>query len=408
VVLDDLQGFLDEARELGPHAFADPESIAVLQRQQAQLDALVTASVACFDAARNWEPDGACSARAWLKAECRLSGRQAASQVRRGRHLRHLPETAEAFARGEITGDCVDVLIAADRGRTEEALLREEKKLVEQGCRLRHDQFVQYVNYWKQSVDQDGTDEDAEMRRTRRDVYLVQSFGGIWFGQMTLDPVSGTIVGDELDRLERLLFDAEWADARERLGREPAVSDLPRSPSQRRADALVEMATRSKSAPNDGRRPVPLFTVLVDYETLHGRISQLEDGTVMPPGSLLPWLPGADLERAGFKVGGRVEIGAPSKLSSLTGAALERAVFTPMTRAEIPSSSRLYTGSTRRSIEVRDQTCTHPTCDVRASRCQVDHIQPYSVGGLTTQENGRLLCGRHNRMRNQRPPPQRE
>jgi hypothetical protein len=168
------------------------------------------------------------------------------------------------------------------------------------------------------------------------------------------------------------------------------------------------MATRSKSAPNDGRRPVPLFTVLVDYETLHGRISQLEDGTVMPPGSLLPWLPGADLERAGFKVGGRVEIGAPSKLSSLTGAALERAVFTPMTRAEIPSSSRLYTGSTRRSIEVRDQTCTHPTCDVRASRCQVDHIQPYSVGGLTTQENGRLLCGRHNRMRNQRPPPQRE
>lgn len=407
-MLDDLQGFLDEARELGPQAFADPESIAVLQRQRAQLDALVTASVACFDAARNWEPDGACSARAWLKSECRLSGRQAASQVKRGRHLRHLPETAEAFAHGEITGDCVDVLIAADRGRTEEALLREEKKLVEQGCRLRHDQFVQYVNYWKQTVDQDGTDEDAEMRRTRRDVYMVQSFGGMWFGQMTLDPVSGTIVGDELDRLERLLFDAEWADSRERLGREPAVSDLPRSPSQRRADALVEMATRSKSAPNDGRRPVPLFTVLVDYETLHGRISQLEDGTVVPPGSLLPWLPGAHVERAGFKVGGRVEIGAPSKLSSLTGAALERAVFTPMTRAEIPSSSRLYTGSTRRSIEVRDQTCTHPTCDVRASRCQVDHIQPYSVGGLTTQENGRLLCGRHNRMRNQRPPPQRE
>jgi hypothetical protein len=230
----------------------------------------------------------------------------------------------------------------------------------------------------------------------------------MWFGQMSLDSVSGTIVGDELDRLERMLFEVEWAEARERLGREPAVSDLARSPSQRRPDALVEMATRSKAAPRDGRRPAPLFTVLVDYETLHGRICQLEDGTVVPPGSLLPWLPEADVERARFKPGGRVEIGAPSKLSSVTGTSLARAVFTPAARAEIPPTSRLFTGSTRRSIEVRDQTCTHPTCDVRASKCQVDHIQPYSAGGLRTQENGRLLCGKHNRMRNQRPPPQLE
>jgi len=54
---------------------------------------------------------------------------------------------------------------------------------------------------------------------------------------------------------------------------------------------------------------------------------------------------------------------------------------------------------------VRDQECTHPTCDVRAPRCEVDHIQPFSAGGPTTQENGRLLCGFHNRLRNQRPPP---
>jgi hypothetical protein len=408
MVLDDLQTALARALEIEPSAYADAESITVLERQLAQFESLVASAVACFDAEGNWESDGACSARAWLKSACRLSAKKAASQVKRGRHLRHLPSTAEAFARGDITGEGVDVLIAADRGRTEEALLREEQKLVDQGCRLRHNQFVQYMNYWKQTVDQDGSDEDAEIRRSRRDVYLVQSFGGMWFGKMTLDPVSGTIVGDELSRLEQMLFEAEWADARERLGREPAVSDLPRSPGQRRADALVEMATRSKSAPHDGRRPAPLFTVLVDYPTLHGRISQLENGTVMPPGALLPWLAEADLERATFKAGGRVEIGAPSKLPSLTRAALELAVFTPKVRAEIPSSTRLYTGATRRAIEVRDQTCTHPTCDVPASRCQVDHIQPYSLGGLTTQENGRLLCGEHNRMRNQRPPPQRK
>jgi hypothetical protein len=44
-------------------------------------------------------------------------------------------------------------------------------------------------------------------------------------------------------------------------------------------------------------------------------------------------------------------------------------------------------------------------CDEPAERCQADHIIPYSLDGLTVQENGRLLCGFHNRLRNQRPPP---
>jgi 5-methylcytosine-specific restriction endonuclease McrA len=57
--------------------------------------------------------------------------------------------------------------------------------------------------------------------------------------------------------------------------------------------------------------------------------------------------------------------------------------------------------------------CTHPYCYEPAEHCQGDHIEPYSRGGATTQENGRLLCGFHNRLRNQqehkdqrqRPPP---
>ena len=62
-------------------------------------------------------------------------------------------------------------------------------------------------------------------------------------------------------------------------------------------------------------------------------------------------------------------------------------------------------GATRRAIEIRDRECTHPYCDGSRSDLQVDHIVPYAQGGLTTQENGRILCGPHNRQRNQRPPP---
>jgi len=410
MVLDDLQAVLDEARALGPAAFADAESLAVLERQLAQLDSLVTSSVAWFDAAGNFEASGAVNAKAWLKSECRLSGRQAASQVKRGRHLRGLPETAGAFSRGALSGDQVDVLIAADRDSTHEALVDQEHQLVEQGSHLRHDQFVQYMKYWRHRADREGAEDEAERHCSQREVYLVPSFDGLWLGQMTLDPISGAIVGGELNRLEEKLFEAEWAEAKERLGREPLLAELTRSPGQRRADALVEMATRSKTT-KDGRRPAPLFTVLVDYESLHGRICQLEDGTVLPTGHLLPWLMQADLERATFQLGGHVAIGAPSKLATITPEALTKAVFTPQDRNEVAPTARLFTGATRRAIEVRDRTCAHRTCDVAASRCQIDHIQPWSQGGDTTQANGRLLCGRHNRMRNhsdQPEPPQRE
>ena len=63
---------------------------------------------------------------------------------------------------------------------------------------------------------------------------------------------------------------------------------------------------------------------------------------------------------------------------------------------------------TKRAIELRDRMCTHPHCSEPAESCQVDHIEPYASGGLTTQDNGRLLCGFHYRLRNQKEhPPER-
>jgi hypothetical protein len=195
----------------------------------------------------------------------------------------------------------------------------------------------------------------------------------MWFGDMVLDPVSGTIVSNELKRLEQALFDADWAEATERLGHEPTTSDLGRTPAQRRADALVEMAIRSRTAPAGGKRPEPVFTVLVGWETLKGRICELANGTMVAPGALVPWLDEARLERIVFDAKGRpIDVGV---------------------------SQRLFTGATRRAIEVRDRECTHPTCDVPSEDCQADHIVPWSMGGPTTVDNGRMACGFHNRER---------
>ncbi len=348
------------------------------QRQLARLDAVVTRATACFDTSGTWALDGAQTTASWLAAKCHLPSSHARRLVRRARALRHLPHSEHAWSAGELTVHHVDTLAALCTEVTEDALERDEAMLVDQARTLRFEPFTRALGYWRQLADPDGTEERAERQRTRRDVYLENSFSGMWLGQMTLDPISGAIVSGELERLEQALFEADWKDAHAALGREPTINDLARTSSQRRADALVEMATRSATAPPNGRRPAPLFSVLVGYETLHGRICELAEGIPIAPGSLLPFLDEATIERA---------------------------VFTPAGRVEVSATARLFSGSTRRAIELRDQRCTHPICDRPAGVCQVDHIIPYALGGPTTQENGRLLCGFHNRLRNQRPPP---
>jgi hypothetical protein len=242
---------------------------------------------------------------------------------------------------------------------------------------MKFEPFVNLLAYWAQCADPDGADEADMERRARRDVYLTPSVSGMVLGAITLDPVGGSIVYDELVRLEQQLFEEDWAEAKERLGREPKIHELKRTSAQRRADALVEMATRSKEAKDDGRRPEPSVSILVGYETLYGRICQLANGTVIAPGSI-------------------VEL--------LDGATFERIVFAPGTRIECSPTSRFFTGATRRAIEVRDLQCTHAYCDLRADKCQIDHIVPWEKGGLTTQDNARVHCGFHNRLRNHGPP----
>ena len=99
--------------------------------------------------------------------------------------------------------------------------------------------------------------------------------------------------------MEQALFEADWADARDRCGDSATVEDLARTPAQRRHDALVEMARRSGQA-NDANPARPLITVLVGYETFAGSICELADGTVIPPSSMLGLLDEADIERIVF------------------------------------------------------------------------------------------------------------
>jgi hypothetical protein len=382
--LDNFGEALEALIASGAENYGDGESIEELHRQLSRFESFVTEATASFEVGEEWAADGAKSAPAWITTRCRIPRSVARRRVRLGRNLRHLPECAEAWREGVIGTDAAQAIAAARRHRTEAAMARDEGMLVAQAAEMGFEDFYRALSYWKQLADPDGADAAEEDRKAARNVFLEESLGGVWLGQMTLDPVSGSIVSGELNRLEHDLFEADCAEAKERLGRTARLDELSRTSAQRRADALVEMATRSRTAPGDGIRPAPLFSVFVGYETMHGRICELENGTVMSSCALVPWMDSAYFERAIFSLGNRVDVSV---------------------------RARLFTGGTRRAIELRDRICTHPYCYEPAESCQADHIETYAQGGPTSQENGRLLCGFHNRLRNQRhqerqrPPP---
>ena len=368
---------LDQLVETDPTVLADPDTVVALNRQLERLGALNTRTAAAFEASRAWEPDGARTAATWLAVRCQLPAATAQARVRLGRALRHLGVAEAAWLDGGVGEAQVVLLARARRPATAEALARDEQFLVGEAARLRFASFARMMAYWCYRADPDGAEADAAAQRDKRRLHLSKSFGGMWFLDAVLDPVTGAIVANELKRLEDQLFERDWAEAKARVGDGVSLKDLARTPAQRRADAAAEMARRSAGADGHGRRPEPLFSVLIGYETFVGMMCELADGTVVSPGSLGPWLDAAWVERVVFD--------GPSRV------------------IDVGVARRLFSGATRRAIEVRDRECFHEFCDVPAEACEMDHDLPFSEGGLTTQDNGRPACPFHNRARERAP-----
>ena len=311
----------------------------------------------------------------WVAWQCQIKKSQARMELSNGRAMRKMPDVGTAHDAGEITAEHVRLLAAAQRANPK-AFEKASDELLDDARRCRFDVFARRVGYFRQLADPDGVEQEALDSHQRRNAHASRTFEDTVQVNALLDPVGGTIYMNELDRLERTLFEDDWAEARRRLGEAATKDDLARTAAQRRADAMVEMARRSATLGNtDLARP--LITVLVGYETFAGRMCQLADGTVVTPGQVVPLLNDADIERVVF--------GGPSRV------------------VDVGRRQRLFRGGTRRAVEVRDLECTEASCDVPYERCDVDHIERWEHGGPTDQDNGRVRCPYHNEGRRRRP-----
>ena len=359
--LDDLRVAIDSLLDVDPNELTDAELhelVTTVQRLRHRIAAVAGTAISAWDQRMVWADNGAGSAAVRLANDTSTSPSSTGVEVKRARKLRTMPHAAAALAAGELSPDHVDLLAKANQPWRNASFTDHEEFLVEQCKSLRFRDARKMVDYWCNRADADAAEDQAERQRSAAHLDVSSTLDGTVVVNGILDPIGGTIVGNEINRIERELYLADKRDG------------VVRTASQRRAAALVEMATRSATAPADGQRPRPLFTAHVGDATM-SHLCELSNGTVITPGSIFTYAGDADLEVVLFD--------GPSTVISV-------------------SHQRTFTSKLRRAVQVRDLHCQHESgCDVPADECDIDHIDPHANGGLTSQFNGKAECHPHNR-----------
>lgn len=384
------------------------EQVLAIGREMARLEVAFARHLHEWEQRGIHERDGSKSAADRLARELRSSVTSRRHDTWRARRLDDMARSVQAVLDGRLSLDLFDLLASINTPARRSLFERDEQLLIDTCAELAYLDAVKAVRYWANRAD-DAADRPASPRGERPEptdtdstngspntgdprlddpqddgstgaeaappiddvsrLYASRTMDDVLELRGTFGPIDGTIVERELARLTELIREAD-----EQAG-------IVRTPAQRRAAALVEMATRSATAPADGRRPAPLFSVVVGSDTMD-HLCELSNGIVVRPGQLVPWI---------------------------TRAMLETMLFSGPRTVLAVSSRRTFTGALRRAIQVRDRRCQHRAeCDTSAEDCHIDHIVPWSRGGPTSQFNGRAICEPQNvlpHLQDQHAPP---
>ncbi|MDH3607024.1 MAG: 13E12 repeat family protein, partial [Acidimicrobiia bacterium] len=216
-VVDELAG---EGLELVDNRQLE-DDLVELDQQIVRLSAQRSRRLTEIDRRGSYEEVGYLSTTSWLRDRCRISVREATKRVHRARSLASMPHTMTAYQDGELTVPVVDLLTSA-RKRHPDTFVAHEATLVEEMRVLNPRDASRLIAYWRQALDHH--DVDTALQRSRRRLSIASTFEGMVRGEFELDPESGEAVMTALRALSETTDETD-----------------DRSPTQRRADALVDL-----------------------------------------------------------------------------------------------------------------------------------------------------------------------
>jgi hypothetical protein len=335
------------------------EEFAALWRVAELVELEKLRRLADLDRRQVFARDGHVSVASWLAVRFGVAHGEARGAARLARELDVMPATSAAVHAGDVSLSKARVL--ADARRTDvEAFERSEPTLV--GAATRHGvrDLQTAVTFWIQRVhEQRGSDPD-EVLRERRGLHVSRTYGGMIRLDADLDPDTGEPVLTAIGAV---------VDAGVRADRED-----PRSPAQRRADALSEICRQWLDRKD---RPA------VAGERPHVTVTIALDDLRAPTGAT------ASLDHAGT-------VTAQIARRLACDGSVRRVVLNGRSQVlDVGRATPVVPAALRRGVIVRDRRCRFPGCDRPHPWCDAHHIHHWADGGSTALDNLVLLCRHH-------------
>ncbi len=346
------------------HALGD--DLVAIRRQINRLEAEFVRRVQRFDRNHGAMTEGAASTVSWLRSTCGLTGGGAVERVRMARMLDELPETMDSFRSGRAPYANVSLIARLAEDVGVEATRGVEETLVAAAEKLDTGRMWHLTAFTRHQLDSDGALDRENRDHDRRWFACDQSYGGVFVLRGELDAEGGAVVKTAIEALCTA------------TGR-----DDERTGSQRRADALVDLASRQLKEGDvpavHGQRPH--LTVTASLDTLKRR----EDA---PPAELAGAGPiHAETARRLACDSVRTDVTTTDDAS--------RVLSVGRARRTIPAAIRT-------ALVVRDNGCRFPGCDRPAGWTDGHHIAHWADLGETELDNLVSLCRRHHRMVHER------
>lgn len=307
---------------------------------------------------------------------------------------------------GRIDERTASTMVNCLRGVTDDDLCREAAELaarryiesLDSGSRPGLEQLRRMMDRAVRQVDPDGVRRRRAEAHRGRGVWIRKAPDGMASVSARLGAAGAEVLAERLDQMAGTgawRRGTQGADEREDRNDDDEASPPQddRSPDERRADALVDLAT---AGPDPAAEQA-------DHRA--GRPD--EDGPSADP--LRPQvtviMTGDGDSEVIFRRSGESSLGTLTELLNRARGATFETVFTGRTGTDQRAALKYaIPGWLARRIRLRDGTCRHPGCSVAAERCDLDHVIPFlrdnpEGGGPTVEWNLICLCRTHHRLK---------
>lgn len=375
------------------------QQLRELEGQRRHVEGETAAVLTELDRRKAYRADEHASMWGLLRAAVGWSDRECKERMRLAHLTERFTDAGDALLGATASvANTVEIARAAANPRCGDQIDGEIGRLLTAADNKEYDDLRADVRRWERLTDTDGAHRDAAMDHENRNAHVV-----VWDGVGHLAAQWGEVDGlanqEVFERYVHAEWQADWAATLERHGDDACTALMPRTDSQRRADALTKIFDDAASTAPGAQRPEPVVNIHLDHHTF---TDLMVDAEFFPERTTDPF------EQRGASVDERrcdTANGHPIDPKTALQLAIEGHVrFVVHDEQGIPirwgRKRRLFTGPARAAVMSLSPRCTHPGCRVRAGRSQADHTVEYARGGPTDPGNGGPRCLRHNLIKN--------